>query len=130
MPSPMLAADIIIEYDDGSIVLVKRKYEPFKGKLALPGGMVEIGETVEQAAMREAKEETGLEIKLNRLVGVYSDPGRDPRGHCVSIAFHATPIGGTLQADSDAAEVLRVRDYMKRELAFDHSMILKNAFKK
>ena len=126
MPSPVLATDIIIEFPNGEIVLVERKYDPFKGSLAIPGGMVEIGETVESAAIREAKEETGLDIEIKKLVGVYSDPDRDPRGHCVSIAYHAIPIGGTLEAASDAARVFKVRDYLSKELAFDHSQIVKD----
>ena len=124
--SPVLATDIIIEYPDGNIVLIERKFDPFKGRLAIPGGGVEIGETVEQAAIREAREETGLDIKLNRLIGVYSDPKRDPRGHCVSIVFHASPIGGELKADTDAARVLKTGDFLKLDLAFDHNQIIKD----
>jgi len=124
MESPKLAVDMIIQYPDSEIVLIKRGYEPFKGSWALPGGGVEIGETVEQAAVREAKEETGLDIRLEGIVGVYSDPGRDPRGHTVSIVYRAVPVGGNLAADTDAAEVLKTKDYASIELAFDHSKII------
>lgn len=122
--SPVVAADIIIQYSDGDLVFVIRKYDPYKGKYAIPGGGVEIGETVEQAAIREAKEETGLDVELLNLVGVYSDPNRDPRGHCISIAFHANPIGGKLEAASDAAEVIKTSKYLEMDLAFDHNKII------
>ena len=128
-PSPRLAADIIIEFPDGEIVLVKRGVEPYKGRWAIPGGGVEIGETVEQAAVREAKEETGLDIKLTGLVGVYSDPNRDPRGHTVSIVYHAVPVGGDMKADTDAAEVIKTGDLFKNALAFDHKQILMDFLK-
>ncbi len=128
-PSPRLAADIIIEFPDGEIVLVKRGVKPYKGRWAIPGGGVEIGETVEQAAVREAKEETGLDIKLTGLVGVYSDPGRDPRGHTVSIVYHAVPVGGDMKADTDAAEVIKTGDLFKNPLAFDHKQILMDFLK-
>ncbi len=124
MKSPSLAADIIIRYPDNQIVLVKRKYKPFEGHWALPGGGVEIGETVEQAAVREAKEETGLIVKLERLAGVYSEPDRDPRGHVVSVVFLAIPVGGELDAASDAAEVIKTGDFLEMNLAFDHQRIL------
>ncbi len=123
-PCPRLAADIIIEFPDGEIVLVRRGVEPFKGTWALPGGGVEIGERVEEAAIREAKEETGLDIRLEGLVGVYSDPDRDPRGHTVSIVYHAVPIGGIFRADTDASEVLKTAPNLNLLLAFDHSRIL------
>ena len=88
MKTPLLAADAVILFQ-GGIVLIKRENPPYQGCFALPGGFVEIGETVESAAQREAKEETGLEIELIGLVGIYSDPKRDPRGHIVSAAFLA-----------------------------------------
>ncbi|RKX29831.1 MAG: NUDIX hydrolase [Candidatus Zixiibacteriota bacterium] len=129
MASPTLAVDTVIVYSNGDVVLIERGVEPFKGTWALPGGGVEIGETVEQAAVREAKEETGLDIKLDYLVGVYSDPKRDPRGHTVSIVFRATPVGGELQADTDAARVIRTSDYLNMSLAFDHDLIIRDSLK-
>jgi 8-oxo-dGTP diphosphatase len=119
---------MIIEYPDGDLVLVRRGVEPFKDSWAIPGGGVEAGETVEEAAVREAKEETGLDIELETLVGVYSDPKRDPRGPTVSIVFHAHPAGGTLEADTDAAEAIKTGDIFERELAFDHRKILEDFF--
>jgi ADP-ribose pyrophosphatase YjhB (NUDIX family) len=86
--------DVVIASDEG-IVLIRRAAGPFEGRWALPGGFVEVGETVEAAATREAAEETGLAVELARLVGVYSDPERDPRGHNVSVAFLARVVGGT-----------------------------------
>ncbi|MEA2030849.1 MAG: NUDIX hydrolase [candidate division Zixibacteria bacterium] len=129
MASPTLAVDTVIVYPDGDVILIERGFGPFKGSWALPGGGVEIGETVEQAAVREAKEETGLDIKLDYLIGVYSDPKRDPRGHTVSIVFRATPVGGELQADTDAAKVIRTGDYLNMSLAFDHDSIIRDAMK-
>src|SRR4051812_3054373 len=78
--------DVVIPSEQG-VVLVRRGSEPFEGRWALPGGFVEGGETVRQAAVREAAEETGLTVEVSRLVGVYSEPDRDPRGHNVSVAF-------------------------------------------
>ncbi len=126
MRRPFLAADVIIRHGRG-VVLVKRKNEPYRGKWALPGGFVEYGEKVEHAAVREAMEETGLKVKLKKLVGVYSAPGRDPRGHVVSVCFLARRAGGKLRAASDADEVKIFRQIPWKKLAFDHGQILKDA---
>ncbi len=122
-----LTADVVILYN-GGVVLIKRKHEPFKAHYALPGGFVEYGETVEEAAIREAKEETGLDVRLLRLVGVYSDPNRDPRGHTVTTAFLALGTG-ELKAGDDAKEVhvVPVEEALKLPLAFDHERILRDA---
>ncbi|MFN4132745.1 MAG: NUDIX domain-containing protein, partial [Candidatus Hadarchaeales archaeon] len=101
--------------------------EPFKGKWAIPGGFVEYGERVEDAAGREAREETGLKIKLLRVLGVYSDPGRDPRGHSVSICYLARAVGGRLHGGSDAGDARVFRRIPWKNLAFDHAKILKDA---
>lgn len=126
--NPALTVDTII-MDDNKLVLIKRLNNPYKDHWALPGGFVEYGETVEDAAVREAKEETGLDIKLEKLVGVYSDPNRDPRGHTVTVAFTAIIIGGNLQSDSDAKDAIFIEteDLKNRNLAFDHSEILHDA---
>lgn len=124
--SPVLAVDAVIQMKDGSIIFVQRRNPPFQGKWALPGGLVEVGETVEDAIIREVKEETGLEIKVVRLVGVFSDPQRDPRGHTVSIAFVVHPIAGVLSAGSDASRVESFRE-PPDQLAFDHDSILQAA---
>ena len=89
---PALTADCVVfglDDEDLKILLIQRGLEPFKGQWALPGGFVDVGETVEEAAVREMREETGLDVQLERLVGVYSDPERDPRGHNVSVVFLA-----------------------------------------
>ena len=125
--TPELTVDIIIEMHDqpgNPIVLIERKYEPFGW--AIPGGFVDVGETVGQAAIREALEETCLEVELDTLLGCYSDPARDPRGHTVGLVFvaHAT---GTPRADDDAA-ALDVFDpeNINVELAFDHADIIRD----
>lgn len=97
--TPKIMVDVVIPSEEG-IVLIRRASEPFEGRWALPGGFVEVGEMVEAAATREAAEETGLAVELARLVGVYSDPDRDPRGHNVSVAFLARVGGGDLISDA------------------------------
>ena len=123
--TPKLTVDVVIPAAEG-VVLIRRGGEPFEGQWALPGGFVEVGETVEAAAVREVAEETGLAVELARLVGVYSDPERDPRGHNVSVAFLARVLGGELAAATDAAEV-SVLDPGAVELAFDHRRIVDDA---
>ncbi len=114
-----------------SVVLIKRKNPPYKGSWALPGGFVEYGETVESAALRETKEETGLDVVLDGIVGVYSNPERDPRGHIISICFLGHKIGGKLVADTDAADVkcFGFAEISQTDLAFDHQKILEDVFK-
>ncbi len=126
-----MTVDAVILCEDESIALIKRKNDPYKGSWALPGGFVEWGETVESAVVREAKEETGLEIDVIKLVGVYSDPERDPRGHTVTVCYLTKKIGGNLKADSDAssAQCFKKDEILKLKLAFDHDIILKDAIK-
>ena len=122
--APLLTVDIIIRYK-GGIVLVNRAKEPFGW--SIPGGFVDFGETVEQAAIREAKEETNLDIDIDRQFHVYSDPKRDPRGtHSVTVAIIANGKG-TLKAGDDAkdAEVFSL-DQPLPKLAFDHNKILQD----
>ena len=123
--TPLLAADAVILFE-GGIVLIQRDRPPYAGCYALPGGFVEIGESVEAGAIREAREETGLEIELLGLVGVYSDPGRDPRGHVVSAAFLARGRG-RLQAGSDAGAAGIFSKERLPSLAFDHEKIIADA---
>ncbi len=123
--TPLLTVDSIIIYKR-KIVLVRRKNPPFKDQFALPGGFVEIGETVEKAAIRESNEETGLDIEIIKLIGVYSDPKRDPRGHTVSVCYLAKG-SGNLKAGSDAKETGLFGLNEIPELAFDHNKIIENA---
>ena len=124
--TPKLMVDVVLPSEEGSVVLIRRGSDPYRGRWALPGGFVEVGETVEQAALREAAEETGLAVELAGLVGVYSDPERDPRGHNVSVAFLARVLSGELSAATDAAEVALL-DPDAVELAFDHRRIIADA---
>jgi 8-oxo-dGTP diphosphatase len=123
MRTPVLAVDAVIVLESGAVVFVRRRNPPFQGCWALPGGLCEVGETVEQAVRREAHEETGLRVEVERLIGVFSDPSRDPRGHTVSIAFLARVVGGQLKAGSDARQV-QAFEKPPEELAFDHRRIL------
>ena len=117
--------DIIIEYK-GGIVLIRRKNEPVGW--ALPGGFVDYGESLEAAAVREAKEETGLEIELKRQFHTYSDPSRDPRRHTITTVYIATGQG-MLEAGDDAgkAEVF-TRSNLPDDIMFDHKEILDDYF--
>jgi len=121
-----LTVDAIIPYK-GKIVLIRRINEPFKDHYALPGGIVEYGERVEDAVLREVEEETGLKGRIHGLVGVYSDPDRDPRGHFVSVCFIVLPVGGELKAGSDANDVALFSLDNLPKLAFDHEKMIKDA---
>ena len=123
--TPKLMVDVVEPSEEGRVLLIRRGSDPYEGYWALPGGFVEVGETPEDAAAREAKEETGLDIEIVKLVGVYSDPDRDPRGHNVSCAYLARSAGDP-RAASDAAEV-SFRDPSTVELAFDHEKIIVDA---
>jgi len=122
--------DIIIEKAN-KIVLVRRLKKPFKEKLALPGGHVEHNELVEHAAVREAKEETGLNVKLIDILGVYSDPKRDSRGHYVATVFVARIISGKLRGGSDAKvpDFYDPRKLKKKNIAFDHFKMIQDYLK-
>ena len=123
---PRLTVDIIINIK-GKIILIKRKNPPYGW--ALPGGFVDYGETVETAAIREAKEETGLDLKNLKQFHVYSEPNRDPRGHNISVVFTAEGIGVPKAAD-DAKELeLFDQNNLPKEIAFDHKKILIDYFK-
>lgn len=123
---PIPTVDIIIEVGDEGIILIKRKNPPFGW--AIPGGFVDWGESLEDAAVREAKEETNLEIKNLRQFHTYSAPGRDPRFHTISTVFIAKGEGKP-QAKDDAVEIeVFTRDTLPPEIAFDHRGILTDYF--
>lgn len=122
--TPLLTADIIIELPDlpgQPIVLIERRNPPLGW--AIPGGFVDLGETLEQAALREAKEETGLAVKLKTLLGLYSDPKRDPRGHTVT-AVYVAEAHGTPKAGDDAGKAQAFDPLKPPLLVFDHGLIL------
>jgi len=120
--NPLPTVDVIIETGEG-IVLIKRKNPP--PGWALPGGFVDWGESLEEAARREALEETGLEVFDLRQFHTYSDPGRDPRRHTISTVFTAR-AEGMPQAGDDAAEAKIFRPGKLPSLAFDHSRIIED----
>ncbi|WP_456472696.1 NUDIX domain-containing protein [Methanocaldococcus sp.] len=122
---PSLTVDGII-YDNGRILLIKRKKEPFKDYYALPGGFVECGETVEEAIIREIKEETNLDVEIEKLLNVYSHPNRDPRGHTVSIVYILKVVGGSLKAGDDAKDAKFFNLDELPKLAFDHKKIIED----
>ena len=123
MARPQVAADGILLVD-GKLLTVIRGNPPFQGMHALPGGHVELGETVEAAMMREFLEETGLRVVVAEAVGVYSDPKRDPRGHTISVAYALRKTGGTMGAGSDAAALDLVDPRRLPPMAFDHALIV------
>jgi 8-oxo-dGTP diphosphatase len=125
--TPPLAVDCVVLDDTGRLLLIRRGREPFKGRYALPGGFVKIGETVEEACRRELLEETGVEAGPLTLVGVYSEPGRDPRGPTVSVAFLTRVRTATARAGSDAAAAEWIKNWDGLPLAFDHARILSDA---
>jgi ADP-ribose pyrophosphatase YjhB (NUDIX family) len=128
--NPVPTVDIIIELEDDGrregIVLIERKNPPHGW--ALPGGFVDYGESLEEAAVREAKEETSLDIELVRQFHTYSDPRRDPRGHTITTVFIARATGEPLARDDARAIGVFTRDEVRFPLAFDHRKILDDYF--
>jgi 8-oxo-dGTP diphosphatase len=123
--TPALAADIIIELIDYSgrpIVLIERAFPPYGW--AIPGGFVDVGEKVEVAAIREAKEEVSLDVRLIALLGIYSDPSRDHRGHTVTACYVAEASGKPIAADDAKNCQIFNLDALPELLAFDHAQVL------
>lgn len=127
--TPLLTVDCVVLNPRGEVLLIERKNEPFRGHFALPGGFVDIGETVEDACRRELMEETGVKAGKLTLVGVYSDPNRDPRGHAASVVFLTRVRTNKTEAGDDAASAQWVADWRKLPLAFDHAKILADAMR-
>jgi ADP-ribose pyrophosphatase YjhB (NUDIX family) len=123
--NPLPTVDTIIETDAG-IVLVKRRNPPYGW--ALPGGFVDYGESLEAAAVREAREETSLEVELVSQLGAYSDPDRDPRQHTISYVFLARASGAPRASDDAEQAAVFDRNSLPEELAFDHERILRDYF--
>ena len=123
--SPSVMVDAVV-IENEKLLLVTRKKDPFKGFLTFPGGKVDEGEKVEDAVKRELREETSLDIEPTDILGVYSDPSRNPRGHRISVAFIAKVIGGEAKPSSDAESIEWLSVNEIKELGFDHNKILKD----
>lgn len=129
-PRPMLTADCVVLNPNAEVLLVRRGNDPYRGCWALPGGFMEMDETIEHCAVRELMEETGIVVAESdlRLVGVYSAPGRDPRGRTVTAAYAvAVPVGTAATAGDDAAELRWWPLAALPPLAFDHTQIIADA---
>ena len=128
---PALTADAIIRYKKNNLILIRRKNPPFKGKLALPGGFFDKGETPEHACIREAKEETSLDVKIIKKIGIFSGKHRDPRGEVVTIAFLCEPKKKEqipeAQDDAVALKIVSFLEIPSLEFAFDHKEIIKKS---
>lgn len=122
-PRPHLTVDAVVERG-GRILLVRRRAQPFQGAWALPGGFMDRGETLEEAVLRELREETGLGGRVLGIVGAYSRPDRDPRGHTVSVVYAVASAKGRARGGDDAAEAAWHRMDRLPPLAFDHSEVV------
>lgn len=127
--TPALTVDCVVFDAEDRLLLIQRGNEPFRGSYALPGGFVDVGEPVEAAALRELKEETNVDGRILRLIGVYSDPSRDPRGHTVSVAYLADAAGAVPHAGDDAAAAAFMANWRNLSYAFDHAQIIADARK-
>lgn len=125
--TPLLSTDCVVFNPRGEVLLIQRKNPPFQGQFALPGGFVDIGEAVEDACRRELMEETGVKAGRLTLVGVYSDPKRDPRGHTASVVFMTRVRSSKVEAGDDAASAQWIESWRRLPLAFDHAKILADA---
>ena len=127
--TPLLTVDCIVFDARNRVLLIRRGNPPFEGRYALPGGFVDVGESVEDACRRELMEETGVKAGKLSLVGVYSAPDRDPRFHTTSVAFVTRLRSAAATAGDDAAAAEWVENWRRLELAFDHPRILRDAAK-
>lgn len=127
-PTPTLTVDVVLfTADPADVLLIRRGWPPFQGRLALPGGLVDPGETPLAAAIRELREETGIRVVTLDPVAVYNRPGRDPRGPYISHAFTALAARTRPRAGDDAAAATWTPLAQARRLAFDHDQILADA---
>ena len=132
-PQPSITVDGVIFDQKDNLVLIRRKNQPFKGQLALPGGFVNYAETTESAVIREVKEELGIKTQIKHIIGVYSNPTRDPRHHTVSVVYELEPLSNIFKAGDDAATVVKVplKEIAKlKSIAFDHALIISDAINK
>lgn len=123
---PRVTVDAFVRDRRGRLLLVRRGHPPFEGRWALPGGFCDWKETTESCCAREAKEETGLTVRVGKLLGIYSRPDRDPRGHNVTVVYVARPIRGRAVGGDDAAEAkwFTPRELRSLRFAFDHREIV------
>jgi 8-oxo-dGTP diphosphatase len=126
---PSVTADGIV-VKGNKLLLIKRGRDPYKGAYALPGGFLEYGERAEDCIVREVREETGLATEVVDLVGLYSDPDRDPRGHFVTAVYHLRAVGGRLRAGDDAESAEWVPMDRLPRFAFDHEKVVKDFLRK
>jgi 8-oxo-dGTP diphosphatase len=124
---PRVTVDAWIVDGRGRLLLIRRGRPPFEGRWGLPGGFLDWRETTEDCCAREALEETGLEVEVGKLLGVYSAPDRDPRGHNVTVLYEATLVGGKAKGGDDAAEAkwFTARELEGVDYAFDHAEIVR-----
>jgi len=124
---PRLTVDALVRDRRGRLLLVRRGRPPFIGMWALPGGFCEWKETTEACCARETLEETAVTVKVGRLLGVYSDPDRDPRGHTVTVLYAARPVRGKAKGSDDAAEArwFTRKEIRELDFAFDHGQIIR-----
>ena len=125
--APRITVDAWIRDGRGRVLLIRRGRPPFEGRWGLPGGFLEWKERTEECCARETLEETGLRVDVGELLGVYSDPDRDPRGHNVTVLYAARPISGNAKGGDDAAEArwFSARELEGLEYAFDHREIVR-----
>ena len=124
---PRLTVDSFVKDRRGRVLLVRRGRPPFRGMWALPGGFCEWKETTEACCARETLEETGVTVTVGKLLGVYSDPDRDPRGHTVTVLYAARPVRGEAKGSDDAAEArwFTRKEIRRLDFAFDHGKIIR-----
>ena len=120
---PTLTVDVLIPNDKGELLVIRRGHAPYKGMWCWPGGMVDAGETVRNTGIREVKEETRLDVKIDKVLGIYSELGRDPRGHFISIVLLAHPVKGDPEKTAEALDWKWAAQDETFEMAFDHARI-------